>query len=54
MTLATRSTPVGAEDGQPTPAVRLEGVRKLYGDVVAVTGLNLDIATGEFFSMLGP
>jgi putative spermidine/putrescine transport system ATP-binding protein len=34
--------------------VRLEGVRKLYGDVVAVTGLNLDIATGEFFSMLGP
>ena len=35
-------------------AVRLEGVVKRYGDVTAVAGIDLDIADGEFFSMLGP
>ncbi len=35
-------------------AVRLEGVRKHYGDVEAVAGIDLDVADGEFFSMLGP
>ncbi len=43
----------GADPGL-VPAVRLDGVRKLYGDVVAVSGVDLDIARGEFFSMLGP
>ena len=36
------------------PAVRLSGVRRVYGDVVAVAGVDLDIAAGEFFTMLGP
>jgi putative spermidine/putrescine transport system ATP-binding protein len=36
------------------PAVRLENRVKRYGDVEAVSGINLDIADGEFFSMLGP
>jgi putative spermidine/putrescine transport system ATP-binding protein len=36
------------------PAIRLAGVRKTFGDVEAVRGLDLDIADGEFFSMLGP
>ena len=36
------------------PAVSLEGVGKRFGDVVAVAGIDLDIADGEFFSMLGP
>jgi putative spermidine/putrescine transport system ATP-binding protein len=35
-------------------AVRLEGVVKLYGDVRAVAGIDLDVRDGEFFSMLGP
>jgi putative spermidine/putrescine transport system ATP-binding protein len=35
-------------------AVRLDGVRKRYGEVEAVAGIDLDIADGEFFSMLGP
>jgi putative spermidine/putrescine transport system ATP-binding protein len=39
--------------GSPV-AVRLEGVRKRFGDVVAVNGVDLDVRTGEFFSMLGP
>jgi putative spermidine/putrescine transport system ATP-binding protein len=36
------------------PAVRLTGVRRVYGDVVAVAGIDLDIAAGEFFTLLGP
>ena len=34
--------------------VRLERVTKTFGDMVAVDDLSLDIAEGEFFSMLGP
>jgi spermidine/putrescine transport system ATP-binding protein len=34
--------------------VRLERVSKYFGDVAAVDDLSLDIAEGEFFSMLGP
>ncbi|GAC1479912.1 MAG: ABC transporter ATP-binding protein [Candidatus Dormibacteria bacterium] len=34
--------------------VRLEGVRKSFGDVVAVAGVDLDVREGEFFSLLGP
>ena len=36
------------------PDVRLVGVRKSYGDVVAVDGVDLEIASGEFFTLLGP
>ena len=35
-------------------AVRLEGLAKRYGDVNAVAGIDLEVADGEFFSMLGP
>jgi putative spermidine/putrescine transport system ATP-binding protein len=35
-------------------AVRLEGIEKRYGEVVAVDGVDLDVRDGEFFSMLGP
>jgi len=35
-------------------AVTLNNVSKLFGDVHAVDGVSLDIADGEFFSMLGP
>ena len=34
--------------------VRLESVTKAYGDVVAVDDLALEVAPGEFFTMLGP
>jgi putative spermidine/putrescine transport system ATP-binding protein len=34
--------------------VRLVGVRKSYGDVVAVGGVDLEIQAGEFFTLLGP
>jgi putative spermidine/putrescine transport system ATP-binding protein len=42
------------ETAAATPDVRLEGVRKSYGDVVAVDGVDLEIAPGEFFTLLGP
>jgi putative spermidine/putrescine transport system ATP-binding protein len=37
-----------------TPAIRLTGLTKTFGTVNAVDQLDLDIAEGEFFSMLGP
>ena len=44
------------ETEQPAavPAVRLSGIRRAYGDVVAVAGVDLDIGAGEFFTLLGP
>ena len=35
-------------------ALRCEGLVKRYGDVVAVAGLDLEIARGECFGLLGP
>jgi len=35
-------------------AVRLSGARKVYDDVVAVDGVDLEIHTDEFFTLLGP
>jgi putative spermidine/putrescine transport system ATP-binding protein len=35
-------------------AVSLRGLRKSFGPVTAVDGVDLDILDGEFFSMLGP
>jgi len=37
-----------------TPAIRLTGLRKQFGDTTAVDGLDLEVADGEFFAMLGP
>src|SRR6059036_433091 len=34
--------------------VRLQGIRKTYGDVVAVDRVDLEIPGGEFFTLLGP
>jgi putative spermidine/putrescine transport system ATP-binding protein len=35
-------------------AVRFESVTKRFGDLVAVDGVDLEVRTREFFSMLGP
>ncbi len=39
--------------GKP-PAVKLIGLSKSFGDVVAVDNVDLEISDGEFFAMLGP
>jgi spermidine/putrescine transport system ATP-binding protein len=41
-------------DIEERPSVRLEGVTKRFGELVAVRALTLDIARGEFFTLLGP
>jgi len=43
-----------AERPGTVPAVTLEGLEKRFGEVLAVAGVDLEIADGEFFSMLGP
>src|SRR3981081_1772909 len=36
------------------PALRVQGLRKAYSDVVAVNGLDLQVDGGECFGLLGP
>ena len=35
-------------------SLKLKGIRKSYGQVVAVAGIDLEVAEGEFFTLLGP
>jgi len=35
-------------------AVRVRGLRKRYGDLVAVDGIDLEVGRGEVFALLGP
>ncbi len=35
-------------------ALRVQGLRKAYGDVVPVDGLDLEVAAGKCFGLLGP
>src|SRR6185437_13925517 len=39
---------------ETAPAIKLRGLRKTFGTVVAVDDLDLAVGTGEFFAMLGP
>jgi ABC-2 type transport system ATP-binding protein len=41
-------------NGTAAPALRVSGLRKAYGDVVAVDGLDLIVGSGECFGLLGP
>ena len=38
----------------PAPAISLHGVRKRYGSITAVDGLDLDVPAGVCFGLLGP
>ena len=42
------------EGASSPPAIGLRAVRKSYGGVDAVAGVDLEIARGEFFTLLGP
>jgi putative spermidine/putrescine transport system ATP-binding protein len=44
----------GATEAAGEPDVRLAGLGKRYGDVVAVDRIDLEIGRGEFFTLLGP
>ena len=57
--IQTATAAIDARDPGTRPsteisAVRLEGLGKRFGDVVAVDRVDLDVRDGEFFSMLGP
>ena len=55
--MATQTLPEAHPASATIPAavdVRLVGVRKTYGDVVAVDHVDLEIEPGEFFTLLGP
>jgi ABC-2 type transport system ATP-binding protein len=47
------ATPTSNLNGS-IPTLSLRGVRKAFADVVAVAGLDLDVARGECFGLLGP
>ena len=51
---SNQPVPMAYNGEQQPSAVRLEGVTKRFGEVVAVDGIDLEIGDGEFFSMLGP
>src|SRR5215471_18500700 len=47
--------PAAAGDPAATAAaVRVTGLRKRYGDVLAVADVDLVVRAGEFFTLLGP
>jgi putative spermidine/putrescine transport system ATP-binding protein len=53
--MATDTAPAQEPDtAARAPDIRLAGVRKTYGDVAAVDGVDLEIGRGEFFTLLGP
>ncbi len=51
---AAPKAPASAPAGPRVPALRLQGVRKSYGSVAAVAGVDLAVLEGEFFTLLGP
>jgi spermidine/putrescine transport system ATP-binding protein len=59
-TINLPGAPAGAaalrSDARPVPEVdvRLVEVTKLFGDMMAVDHINLEVQDGEFFSLLGP
>jgi ABC-2 type transport system ATP-binding protein len=55
MTLdAPAPAPAAGAPGASAPALRCRGLVKRYADVVAVDGLDLEVARGECFGLLGP
>ena len=55
--MATQTLPERRSVSATIPSavdVRLLGVRKTYGDVVAVDRVDLEVEAGEFFTLLGP
>src|ERR1051326_5673790 len=54
MPRATGCAIMGAMQATTSSPLAVSGLRKRYGDVVAVDGLDLEIAPGECFGLLGP
>ncbi|MBB4637276.1 ATP-binding cassette domain-containing protein [Longimicrobium terrae] len=48
------NAPLEATPGTPPVLVRLDGVGRRFGETVAVDGVSLEVAAGEFLTLLGP
>ena len=40
-------------DNAPAPAIRVQGIEKSFGDVAVLRGVDLDVAPGSIFALLG-
>ncbi len=45
---------MSAEDTQPAVVIAIRGLRKSYGALEAVRGIDLEVRRGEVFALLGP
>ena len=54
MRMTTPDAAVGRSIEAPSSAISLVGVRKRFGDIVAVDGLDLDVPSGTCLGLLGP
>lgn len=56
--LITQSVPLAAGEAPALPAndsaIRVRGLRKTYGQIEAVRGVDLDVQRGEIFGLIGP
>ncbi|MCU1529379.1 MAG: hypothetical protein JWP75_3142, partial [Frondihabitans sp.] len=52
-TTSEQATPAREDDARH-PAIRLDGIGRRFGDTVAVSRIDLELAAGEFFALLGP
>src|SRR5438067_2364527 len=50
----TSSAPSLSVSRPSAPAIRIRGLRKSYGAIEAVRGIDLDIQEGEIFGLIGP
>ena len=54
MTDSRNAATLTLDPGGNAPSLLLRGLRKAFGDVVAVDGLDLEVKRGECFGLLGP
>src|ERR1700730_13977789 len=55
ITVPGPAQPAAAGDpAAAAPAIHVNGLRKRYGDVVALADVQLVVRSGEFFTLLGP
>ncbi|HEY7132227.1 MAG TPA: ATP-binding cassette domain-containing protein, partial [Candidatus Limnocylindrales bacterium] len=45
---------MNAANHDATPAIRVRGLRKAFGEQVVLDGIDLDVAEGSVFALLGP
>ncbi|MGA8486485.1 MAG: amino acid ABC transporter ATP-binding protein [Gaiella sp.] len=52
--MSTAAAPEYAADARADPILRLEGVRKSFGDNLVLDGIDLEVPTGEVLVVIGP